>query len=368
MKRAITVALLLSLLMASSAFAKVKIKSLAKKKWTVVESENFKIVTDVSVKKARLTAQQLEEYRAFCSFFLNIKAKNNDLKLILFMTDSRRTWRAMGLNDQYVSVQVHRAGTATRMFVDIKGFFGNNFKVANSGRAVVLNSVAQQLLSSAGLDQSYPHWFRSGYAYYLATYAKSSDQIVLGSVEAYRDRYSALFNQAGGLKSFDSKEIFSRKNFIQKAPGSNKNRYLRQVNRNYMESFFTVHYLYADSGRRQQMVNYLLAVVAGQSEDQAFTDAFSMSYKEFDKELRKYISGSNLSAIALDREKVRESMIIPTADSYSVSSIDDAEFFRQFAQAVIEMGEDFIPSKDKQSFLSDYKERYKPVTTDAPAL
>ncbi|MGK0374724.1 MAG: hypothetical protein ACJA2E_001196 [Arenicella sp.] len=368
MKKLISIALVLSLLMASSAFAKVKIKSLAKKKWTVVESQNFKVITDVSARKARLTVEQLEEYRAFCSFFLNIKANDDDAKLLLYVTDSRRTWKAMGLNDLYVSVHVKRPANSPQMFVDVKGFFGNNFKVANSGRSVVLNAVAQQLFTSAGLDQSYPLWFRTGFAYYLATYTESSDQIVLGSVEAYRYRYSTLFNQGGGLKSFNSKALLARKKLGQKAVRSSKAKSLRLANQEYMQSFFTVHYLYADNSRRKQMVDYLRAVVTGKSQDQAFSDAFSMSYEEFDKQLRRYVSGRSLSARAMDRKQIRESLIIPAAESYSVRSIDDTEFFKLFAQAIIELQEETISNQDKQSFINEYKERYKPETMNAPPL
>jgi len=57
----------------SNALADVKSKLLAKKKWTVVESENFKIITNISVEKARVATEQLEKYRTFCVFFLNTK-------------------------------------------------------------------------------------------------------------------------------------------------------------------------------------------------------------------------------------------------------------------------------------------------------
>ncbi|MFT6100901.1 MAG: hypothetical protein ACJAYF_003462, partial [Arenicella sp.] len=64
-------------MLTTNALADVKIKLLAKKKWTLVESENFKIITDISAKKARLTTEQLEKYRAFCAFFLNAKPQQS---------------------------------------------------------------------------------------------------------------------------------------------------------------------------------------------------------------------------------------------------------------------------------------------------
>lgn len=364
----------LSLMLTTNALADVKIKLLAKKKWTLVESENFKIITDISTKKARLTTEQLEKYRAFCAFFLNAKpqqstgTKSSDTKMILFMTDARRTWKGLGLPDEYVSVQLNRPGMPTRMFVDIKGFFGNSFRVANSGRSVVFNAIAQDSLNSAGIDERYPLWFRVGFAYYLATYTESSNRIVLGSLEAYTNRIRSILNSGGGVTSFDSESLFARTTFNQKASTGNSQQWLRQANRNYMHSFFTVHYLYADNTRREQLIDYLGAVISGQSQEQAFVAAFSMGYEELDKDLRQYVSGSSLFASAMDRQKVEALMALPVDESYKVSRIDDSEFFKYFAQAIIELDESTIPNQDKQSFLDAYKERYKPSTTEVEPL
>ncbi|MFQ3245821.1 MAG: hypothetical protein ACI9SP_002469 [Arenicella sp.] len=389
MNKVIFFAFALSLMLTTNALADVKIKLLAKKKWTLVESENFKIITDISAKKARLTTEQLEKYRAFCAFFLNAKpqqstgtkstgtkstgtkstgTKNSDTKMILFMTDARRTWKGLGLPEEFVSIQLNRPGMPTRMFVDIKGFFGNSFRVANSGRSVVFNAIAQDSLNSAGIDERYPLWFRVGFAYYLATYTETSNRIVLGSLEAYTNRISAILNSGGGVTSFNSESLFARTTFNQKTSTGNSRQWLRQANRNYMHSFFTVHYLYADNTRREQLIDYLRAVISGQSQEQVFVTAFSMDYTELDKDLRQYVSGSSLSARAMDRQKVEALMALPVDESYKVSRIDDSEFFKYFAQAIIELDESTIPNQDKQSFLDAYKERYKPSTTEIELL
>jgi hypothetical protein len=360
MNKGVFVALVLSFMVMSNALADVKIKLLAKKKWTVVESENFKVVTDISARKARLATEQLEKYRAFCAFFLNTKSQQSaDSKMTLFVTDSRRTWKGMGLPEEFVSIQLNRPGMPKRIFVDIKGFFGNSFRVANSGRSVVLNAIAQDSLTSAGVDERYPLWFRVGFAYYLATYTESSTSIVLGSVEAYSNRISAILNSGGGVTSFDSEALFARTTFSQKAVTGNNRKWLRQANRNYMHSFFTVHYLYADNARRQQLIDYLRAMASGQGQDQAFVASFYMDYSEFDNKLRQYVSGSNLFARAMDRQKVEKLIILPVDESYNVSRIDDSEFFKHFAQGIIELNESVISSQDKTSFLEAYKERYK---------
>jgi hypothetical protein len=135
-----------------------------------------------------------------------------------------------------------------------------------------------------------------------------------------------------------------------------------------MHSFFTVHYLYADNTRREQLIDYLRAVISGQSQEQVFVTAFSMDYTELDKDLRQYVSGSSLSARAMDRQKVEALMALPVDESYKVSRIDDSEFFKYFAQAIIELDESTIPNQDKQSFLDAYKERYKPSTTEIEPL
>lgn len=298
-----------------------------------------------------MVAEQIEKYRAFCAFFLNTKPRQSvNAKMTLFITDTRRTWKAMGLAGDLVSVQLNRTGMPARIFVDIKGFFGNSFRVANSGRSVVLNSIAQESLTSAGINEDYPLWFRVGFAYYLATYTESSNRIVLGSVAAYSSRIRAILNSGGGVTSFDSQALFARTTMNQRSVTGADRKWVRKVNQIYMYSFFTVHYLYAESARRQQLVDYLRAVTSGQTQDQAFAAAFSMDYAEFDKNLRQYVSGSSLSAQAMDRQKVEELMALPADESYKVSRIDDSEFFKQFAQSVIELPDSAISNQDKQSF------------------
>lgn len=366
MIKVIVIAFALSILVAENASAEIKTKSLSKKKWTLVESNNFKIITDISAKKAQLTAQQLEKYRAFCEFFLGFKPKDTGAKLVLYMTDSRRTWKAMGLSNELASVYVSRSGAPTRMFVDINGFFGNSFRKSNPGRAVVLNAVTSEIFRGAGIGAEYPLWFRTGFAYYISTYTESSNRIVLGSLEAYQNRYFSILNSAGDVSGFNTLALFARKVVSKKLAGTSTEQWLRQTNRYYMESFLTIHYLYADNERREQMVKYLNAVISGQAPDQAFRSAFTMSYTEFDKQMKRYAAGSKLLARSMDREKIQALLSLP--ESYAVSSIDTAEFFKYFAQGILEIGESSISSEDKQSFLKMYNETYNLNKLSAPQL
>ena len=145
-----------------------------------------------------------------------------------------------------------------------------------------------------------------------------------------------------------------------------KKAFLRNANRYYMQSFLTIHYLYGDDHRRLQLIDYLKATVSGHSQDEAFEYAFSQSYKEFDKELKRYVSGKSLYARAMDKGKVMEYLTLP--EPYLVSSIDDADFFKHFSRGIIELGETSISNSDKQSFIKEYNQRYNLNKNSAPKL
>lgn len=366
MKKVILLAFALLFLVTANASAEVKIKSLAKKKWTLVESDNFRVITDLSPKKARLTTEQLEKFRAFAALWLNKKVDQNVSKMVLFITDRSSTWASMGLNKDWVSLYASRTGVDTQMFVNVKGFFGRSFRNANSGRAVVLNTVAQELFNNVGIGAEYPKWFKTGFAYYLATYTEPGKKIMLGSLEAYNNRLYSLMNQAGGVIRFDSEELFSRKKSIQLGPDKSRNQWLRESNRFYMQSFLMIHYLYSDNKLRGQMFDYLRVVVSGVSAADAMEQAFSKSFDELDKDLRKYAAGSRLSARVMLKTQVEELMTLPS--SYEVSRIDDAQFFEFFAKAVLELGETGLSNQDKQSFLKAYQQRYLSVSNSTPRL
>ena len=354
-KKSAALAFIVLFLVSVSATAEIKIKSLVKKKWTLVESGNFKIITDLSTKKARLTAEQLEKYRAFCALWLNVKPKENTDKMVVFMTQKSSTWRAMGLDETWVSLHTSREGIAPQMFVNVKGLFGTSFRKPNSGRAVVLNSLTQELFNSVGIDEQYPLWFRTGFAYYLATYTEPGDKIMLGSLDSYRERISSLLSHNNVIR-FDTQKLLAQKKMLTQAGFNSKNKWLLDVNRFYMQSFFTVHYFYSNNELRKQMFAYLKAVIADEVEGGAANPTFTNDFKEFDNELRSYSSGTKLMARVMDRAEVEKLLTIPT--QYDVSLIDDAQFFEYFAAAVLELGESSLSNHDKQAFLRAYKQRY----------
>lgn len=356
MKKSLLLTFAVLLLLSANVSAEIKLTSLAKKKWTLVESDNFKIITDLPAKKAKLTAEQLEKYRAFCALWLNITPNENTSKMVMFLTQKSSTWKAMGIDKDWVSLYSHREGIAAQMFVNVKGLFGSSFRNSNSGRAVVLNAIAKDMFSNAGLDNKFPLWFRTGFAFYLATYAEPGDKVVLGSVAAYEQRISSVFNTGGGMTSFDSKELLSRKKNDRRVDSRSNPQRLRDVNRFYMQSFLTIHYLHSSNELRKQMFTYLKLVVSGGSEEEAAKAAFSKSFQELDKDLRKYAAGSRLTARVMEKQQIESLLTLP--ESYQVSSIDDAQFFEYYAKALLELSESSVTNKDKQKFLKEYKKRY----------
>lgn len=357
MKNVLLCVLIGALFVSITVSAEVKIKALAKKQWSEAETANYLLISDLPVKKVRIAAEQLERYRAFCKFFLNIKTERLERKnkTVLYLTEKRSTWRQMGLNENSVGIYNLGGAGRNRIFVDVKGLFGKSFGRDSKGRSSVLNALTKELFAEAGFRETFPAWFRTGFAYYLASYSEPKDTIMLGSVEPYKNRLSSIFNSAGAIISFNSKELFARKN-APKRLGLSRNAWLKKVNRYYMQSFLTIHYLYADNDRRGQLVSYLRAIESGHTADKSFEDAFKLSYTQFDRDLRAYLTSSRLSARVMNRDQVLALMTIPS--EFSSVTLDEASFFKQFVKDITELGEGSIPSSDKQKFIKEYKSTY----------
>jgi len=209
---------LLVLFMSASAVLAdpIKTKTISKKKWTLVTSDNFEIITDSRPANAILITEQLEKYREFCLLLLNIKSIKSDKKIKIYLTKNRATWTAMGLSKDLVSVHRTDNDGVVTIFTNIKGFGKASLKKSNAGRSNVLNAIASSLFTLSGVSDNYPLWYRVGFAYYLASYSEPKDKIMLGDLKHLEGRLFSLLAPGRGVADFDTQSLFSRKNLSTK--------------------------------------------------------------------------------------------------------------------------------------------------------
>lgn len=123
-----------------------------------------------------------------------------------------------------------------------------------------------------------------------------------------------------------------------------------------MQSFLTVHNIYADENRREQLIDYLNRVLRGESKNSAFQASFGMTSSEFDSELRKYVTGRKMSARAFNKQQIINLMTL-TSD-YKLSRIKPDEFFRGVARGINELGETSLSNEHRSKLVRDLKALY----------
>lgn len=355
MKKSLLLIFGILLMLSASVSAEIKLKSLSKKKWTFVESENFQIVTDYSEAKATNIVSQLEQYRAFCLFYLNrMTSEISSGKLTIFLTDRKPTWSAMGMPKDAISFYSALPNQPSYLFAFSEKFLGSDFSNLSSGRTVVLNAITQDLFDRLGLD--YPVWFQKGFALYLSTYTEHRGKIELGNIKPYVNRFATALKFNGTSAWFDTENIFKRNKETKiREQGVSRTQWLRDENRFYMQSLITVHYLYADDERISNLYDYLDAVLNGVDQDVALQDSFDLTYKKLDSALLRYQKGiKTIRTLVL--EDVMAEIKIPTA--IESKPLANKFFFKLFGHAVLTLDSDFMSNETKQNFLNSYHKNY----------
>jgi len=329
----------------------IKHKKLIKKKWILVSSQNFEVVTDGKERTAVLITEQLEKFRAFSLLLLGKGVPKDETKgnkkSRLFLTKSRGTWRAMGLPKTVVSTWHVDADLGTVIFSDIDGFSTSSLKRPNVARSIVLQAVASSLFHQKGYRDFYPLWYRQGFTQYLASYSEPKNEIMLGSLDTIRGRLFSMLNVVGNLKQFDTKTLLSKKTIRNEF--RSKAVMLRDTNRFYMESFFLYHYMNSQPENRKKLAHYIRLTQFGGTPETALRKSFDLTFEELDDRMRSYMLGNNMYSRVFDRAQVEALLEIPAIET--VTRLDTSDFLGRFARSILHLSD----SEDKNAFLREVK-------------
>lgn len=350
------VTLVITLPVASS--GPVKYKTLDKKRWTLTESPNFRIVSDVKPKKVRKVIEELERFRAFSELLMGIKVSTTKEKSLLTLTKNRMTWKALGLPNSAVSYTWAHAQQGTQIFADVNGLSSTSLEQINSGRATIFHALAFQLFQEASVYQRVPFWYSQGFARYLSGYNESKDVVAIGGLDAMRGRLRILFSANGHFKPVNIIDVMSRKSYKQKVTGEELSRQKRM--RFDAQAFVIVHYFYADDARRKQLSDFIGTMKSGKSTETRMVEAFGQTPEELSSEITKYaISGTK--AIAYNRDQIESILKLPTDEKYQQSSLSPQAFWPIVYPAIINLSDEVLPYKHKKALYETVKQ-YLPKT------
>lgn len=283
---------------AMMANAGVDVQTLDNSNWVKVESDNFVVMTDATNQKARMMVAELERFHRFMTPLIGeIQTTADKVPLILAKTPV--TYGALGIPRGYAGIFSYTPAGEYSIFANVGGFTRENDGRRNWGRSIVLHEIVHLLIRQSPLGAQVPPWFDEGAAEYFSTYVEDGGNVLLGNVKFAQDRMRSMLRPHSRLEDLDKTVIDTENLFktpktalgVTASSTSERQKFLDEF---YVRSLAVVHYLNADDGRRQQLVDYFDLILAGYSVNEAFSQAFQMEFSQLDELVEEYIQGEHM--------------------------------------------------------------------------
>ncbi len=256
----------------------------ARVQWSMVETDNFAVLTDGSPRRAEAVASNLE---ALHSVLANIAARERKgPKTLVYAFERAKTF------ERYSPYQ--DAGS-------VAGFFTNsllrNYISIDLSKDQRGSTVYHELLHEFAATNfpGVPLWFNEGLAEYYSTFTVAGSTAEVGRVVGQHIRWLRMNDLLPVRMLFDVRTDSPAYN-----EGMRRGIF-------YAQSWAAVHYLLSSNERAAQLRGFLSGLDRGESAEVAFGAAFDINFEQFDKELVRYVDGrsfqfSKLSIDAADLE------------------------------------------------------------------
>lgn len=245
----------------------------AKDSWTSVRSKNFLLVGKASEKEIRQVGVRLEQFREVFSRLFTTMKVNSPVPTTVVVFKNDESYRPFKTNAN--SVGYFQPGPDVNYIT---------LKIATDSRSeqdafnIIFHEYTHLLV--ANTSGTMPTWFNEGLAEYYSTFSITDDQkVVMGQPIA---SHVFLLRQS---RMLPLRTLFQ---VDQNSPHYNER---DKQSIFYAESWALIHYLILgkDGQRMTQMTKFVELLTASVPIEQAFQQAFAMSFENMEKELRTYI-------------------------------------------------------------------------------
>ena len=264
----------------------------AKDKWTSVRSKNFLMLGNASEKDIRQVGVRLEQFReVFSRLFTSFKIDSPvPTTVIVFKNDE--SYRPFKLNAN--TAGYFQPGPDVN-YITLELTSDVNSQQDPFG--IILHEYTHLLVRNT--SGNVPTWFNEGLAEYYSNFSITSDQKVVVGRPIASHVYRLRENKMLPLRTLFQVD--------QKSPYYNER---DKQSIFYAESWALMHYLILGNGgqRMTQLSKFVDLISAAMPMEQAFQQAFAMTFESMEKELRAYIqrdrypilSGSFRSKVGYD--------------------------------------------------------------------
>ena len=240
-------------------------------KWLELRIEGFRIFTNAQEKKARDVARDLQNMRSAISKVTSLNVRTPvSTKVFVFRNTS--------------SFAPYRDAAFPRTGKDAAGVFvahgdGNYIIVdgsSRSGSGVVYHELTHYFLNNTATGT--PLWLSEGLAEFYSTFTMLGDDVVIGKPIV------AHLRRLRQERPIPLSELFS---IVQSSKEYNEG---SRAGAYYAQAWALVHYLLlGNSARKDQLASYGRLLTEGQPMVAAFDQAFGVSYKQMELEVKRYI-------------------------------------------------------------------------------
>lgn len=260
--------------------------------WHEASSDHFVIYADESEKQIRKYSERLERYNSAMSAVLPSKkiqpSPSNRVTIYVVRSESIvRKLHGMGRDGRFVKgFYVPNAGGSLAIIppIDIVG------SKPSESEFVLMHEYAHHFMFE---NAAYlvPRWYAEGFAEYFATAKFESDGGVGLGLPALHRGYELFEARDVSIEQLlDSKLYLARKS--------------KGYDNFYGRSWLLFHYVFTDSSRRNQLVEYLNRLNSGEAELSAAKAAFG-DLKALDKELDRYVRHSKWQYIKVPADQLK---------------------------------------------------------------
>jgi tetratricopeptide (TPR) repeat protein len=289
--------LLVVLLLATSHFLFA-----AEPQWIEVRSPNFSVITDAGDRRGRDAALRFEQMRAAFGSLMT-KAHVNlavPLQIVAFRNSKELRQFAPLFKGKPTEVAGLFVGGKDRTFILLDMSSENPW-------SVVFHEYGHRLLDG-NLNLETDPWFEEGFAEYFASIEVDGKQARIGKIppETYM-----ILQQSGMMKTADLFRVQQNTRTYNET-GDHRDVF-------YAESGLVMHYIFDNQWMPKMAQYFELTRTNNVPAEEAFERAFGMTFAQYDKEMRNYLSSGRYKYYALPAPKGLDAS---TFTSAPVSALD----------------------------------------------
>ena len=258
-------------------------KELEDLEWIEVRTPNFRIRSALSEEDSIELARQLETFHVAIAIVSNISLTDSPIPTEILALRRTRDFKSLGLSSNIAGI--FRPGLR-RNFVVIRDVNGA------PETPIIIHEYVHFLLSNHGRF-NYPRWYNEGIAEYLSAEQTRSGKFLVGGLQEDRLRYLSRLRWVP-LRQILAPEDYGGWTTPRKAMF-------------YAEAWLLVHYLHHRPERNtldQDMTRYIELIESGIGDLEAFEEAFRITAKDLDAQVKKYAQRRNLPAYQFDVDEI----------------------------------------------------------------